>query len=185
MYTSNLLPIHLWYRQCTYHNSIYELEYSMTILLSNWSYSQSSASIMYIVMIASVLLPKLVHSLIPNIIPYYSCNYSFLSATFSYKNAINSTCSMQILKLCDTWLPPTLSKTFMLFHSSLCSDQRGLSARGRLNFEPWLGKFNPIIPLLLQAHLLFPKKFPNNVHIILSLLNVDYATSSHQDMVLG
>ena len=54
------------------------------------------------------------YSLIPEIIFYYSCNYSFLSVTFSYKNTINSTRSMQILKLCDTWLSPTSSKAFLL-----------------------------------------------------------------------
>ena len=30
--------------------------------------------------------PPLFYSLIPKIIPYYYCNYSFLSETFSYKN---------------------------------------------------------------------------------------------------
>ena len=97
----------------------------------------------------------LFYSLIPEIIPYYSCNYSFLSVTFSYKNTIVHAVCKYWNYATPGWLSPTLSKAFMLPCDSCLSiaryaqlSQVCLHVAVSSNFEPWLGKFNPIIPEL-------------------------------------
>ena len=86
----------------------------------------------------------------------------FLLLFFSFCNSSHTRTQLIVHAVCKywnyaipSWLSPTLSKVSMLLCDSYPSiahygqlSQVCLHVAVSLNFEPWLGKFNPIIPKL-------------------------------------